>query len=328
MLNLIIKRLLQACLVVWLMATLVFFALHVIGSPIDILLSPDATEQDRQRLIADLGLNLPLWQQYLLFLQGMLHGDLGRSYVFNQPALTLILQRFPATLELAVSATVLAIVIALPLGLYAGLKPDSLLSKSIMAGSILGFSLPTFWAGLLLIMFFSVGLGWLPSGGRGEMKTVLGIQWSFLTLDGLRHLILPAVNLALFKASLLLRLTRAGVREEYSANYLRLAKARGLSSLRINFIHLLKNIVIPLITVIGMEFGSVISFSVVTETIFAWPGMGKLIIDSINMLDRPVIVAYLMIIVTLIVVINLVVDIISSLLNPRIRLSAGGNSHG
>lgn len=328
MLNLIIKRLLQACLVVWLMATLVFFALHVIGSPIDILLSPDATEQDRQRLIADLGLNLPLWQQYLLFLQGILHGDLGRSYVFNQPALTLILQRFPATLELAVSATVLAIVIALPLGLYAGLKPDSLLSKSIMAGSILGFSLPTFWAGLLLIMFFSVGLGWLPSGGRGEMKTVLGIQWSFLTFDGLRHLILPAVNLALFKASLLLRLTRAGVREEYSANYLRLAKARGLSSLRINFIHLLKNIVIPLITVIGMEFGSVISFSVVTETIFAWPGMGKLIIDSINMLDRPVIVAYLMIIVTLIVVINLVVDIISSLLNPRIRLSAGGNSHG
>ncbi len=328
MLNLIIKRLLQACLVVWLMATLVFFALHVIGSPIDILLSPDASEQDRERLIADLGLNLPLWQQYLLFLQGMLHGDLGRSYVFNQPALTLILQRFPATLELAVSATVLAIVIALPLGLYAGLKPDSLLSKSIMAGSILGFSLPTFWAGLLLIMFFSVGLGWLPSGGRGEMKTVLGIQWSFLTLDGLRHLILPAVNLALFKASLLLRLTRAGVREEYSANYLRLAKARGLSSLRINFIHLLKNIVIPLITVIGMEFGSVISFSVVTETIFAWPGMGKLIIDSINMLDRPVIVAYLMIIVTIIVVINLVVDIISSLLNPRIRLSAGGNSHG
>lgn len=328
MLNLIIKRLLQACLVVWLMATLVFFALHVIGSPVDILLSPDATERDRQQLIAELGLNLPLWQQYGLFLQGLLHGDLGRSYVFNQPALTLILQRFPATLELAVSATLLAIIIALPLGLYAGLKPDSWLSKTIMAGSILGFSLPTFWAGLLLIMFFSVGLGWLPSGGRGEMKTFLGIQWSFLTSDGLRHLLLPAINLALFKTSLLLRLIRAGVREEMSANYMRLAKARGLSGLRITFVHLLKNIVIPLITVVGMEFGSIISFSVVTETIFAWPGMGKLIIDSINMLDRPVIVAYLMIIVTLIVVINLVVDLLSSLLNPRIRLNTGENAHG
>ncbi|WP_044327961.1 ABC transporter permease [Citrobacter amalonaticus] len=328
MLNLIIKRLLQACLVVWLMATLVFFALHVIGNPVDILLSPDATERDRQQLIAELGLNLPLWQQYGLFLQGLLHGDLGRSYVFNQPALTLILQRFPATLELAVSATLLAIVIALPLGLYAGLKPDSWLSKTIMAGSILGFSLPTFWAGLLLIMFFSVSLGWLPSGGRGEMHTFLGVQWSFLTSDGLRHLLLPAINLALFKTSLLLRLTRAGVQEEMSANYMRLAKARGLSGLRMTFVHLLKNIVIPLITVVGMEFGSIISFSVVTETIFAWPGMGKLIIDSINMLDRPVIVAYLMIIVTLIVVINLVVDILSSLLNPRIRLNAGEKAHG
>ncbi len=326
MLNSVVRRCVQALLVVWLMATLVFFSLHVIGSPIDILLSPDATEQDRQRLIVELGLDKPLWTQYLFYLQGLMQGDLGISYVFNQPALLLIWQRFPATLELAVTATLLAVAIALPLGIYAGLKPDSIPAKAIMAGSILGFSLPTFWAGLLLIMCFSVWLGWLPSGGRGETAGMLGVQWSFLTLDGLRHLLLPAINLALFKASLLLRLTRAGVREELPAGYMRLARARGLPGSRIVFIHLLKNIVIPLITVIGMEFGAVISFSVVTETIFAWPGMGKLIIDSINMLDRPVIVAYLMVIVVLIVGINMLVDIIYTLLNPRIRFGAEGKS--
>jgi peptide/nickel transport system permease protein len=189
-----------------------------------------------------------------------------------------------------------------------------------MAGSILGFSLPTFWVGLMLIMVFAVYLGWLPSTGRGDTGTLLGLQWSFLTWDGLAHLLMPALNLALFKISLVIRLTRAGVRETMLMDYVKFARAKGLSPFRVTFVHVFKNILIPVVTVTGLEFGSTIAFSVVTESIFAWPGMGKLIIDSINVLDRPVIVAYLMIIVLMFITINLIVDLTYSLLDPRVRL--------
>ncbi|MDX5630613.1 MULTISPECIES: ABC transporter permease [unclassified Brenneria] len=326
MLNSVLRRVFQAMMVVLAMTIIVFVALHVIGNPVDILLPADADQHDRQRLISELGLDQPLFRQYLLFLRGVLHGDAGTSYVFNLPALQVIWQRLPATLELAVCAMLLAVLIAIPLGLYAGLKPDAWLAKVIMAGSILGFSLPNFWVGLMLIMLFSVWLGWLPSGGQGETVQLFGASWSFLTLDGLQHLLMPALNLALFKTALLLRLTRAGVQEVLPQDYIRLAHAKGLPYRRIIAVHVLKNILIPLVMVIGMEFGSVIAFSVVTETIFAWPGMGKLIIDSINVLDRPVIVAYLMIIVLLFVGINLVVDIIYTLLDPRVRLNGQGKS--
>jgi peptide/nickel transport system permease protein len=208
----------------------------------------------------------------------------------------------------------------LPLGLWAGLKPDAVSSKAIMAGSILGFSLPTFWVGLMLIMIFSVWLGWLPPTGRGETVSVLGVEVSFLTTDGLRHLFMPALNLALFKLALLIRLTRAGTREAMVQDYVRFARAKGVSERRIVRIHVLKNILIPIVTVIGLEFGSVIAFAIVTETIFAWPGMGKLLIDSINVLDRPVIVAYLLVIVILFVFINLVVDVLYTALDPRVRV--------
>jgi peptide/nickel transport system permease protein len=189
-----------------------------------------------------------------------------------------------------------------------------------MATSILGFSLPTFWVGLMLIMVFAVQLGWLPSTGRGDTAELLGVQWSFLTLDGLRHLILPAVNLSLFKVSLVIRLTRAGVRETVMMDYVKFARAKGLSPNRVIFVHVLKNIMIPVITVTALEFGSTIAFSVVTESIFAWPGMGKLIIDSIYVLDRPVIVAYLMIIVFMFIILNFTVDVLYSVLDPRVRL--------
>jgi peptide/nickel transport system permease protein len=232
------------------------------------------------------------------------------------------MQRMPATLELALAATFGAIIIGLPLGLYAGLKPNSIVSKGIMAGSILGFSLPTFWVGLMLIMIFAVQLGWLPSTGRGDTREIFGMRWSFLTVDGLRHLVMPALNLALFKISLVIRLTRAGVRETMLMDYVKFARAKGLSPFRVTFVHVFKNILIPVVTVTGLEFGSTIAFSVVTETIFAWPGMGKLIIDSINVLDRPVIVAYLMIIVLLFITINLVVDLMYSVLDPRVRLDS------
>jgi peptide/nickel transport system permease protein len=276
------------------------------------------------RIIAALGLDQPLWKQYLLFVNDALHGNLGRSFVFNEPALRLIAQRMPATMELAVTAVLMSVLFGIPLGLYAGLYPDGATARTIMAGSILGFSLPTFWVGLMLIMVFAVQLGWLPSTGRGATAELLGIQWSFLTLDGLRHLLLPALNLSLFNISLVLRLTRAGVRETLPMDFVKFARAKGLTPARVIFVHVLKNIMIPVVTVVGLELGSTIAFAVVTESVFAWPGMGKLIIDSINVLDRPVIVAYLMMIVLLFVSINLVVDLLYTVLDPRVRLEAKG----
>jgi peptide/nickel transport system permease protein len=320
----LVRRLLQALLVVFAMSVIVFVGVYAIGDPVEILISPDADQIERERAVQSLGLDLPLWQQYLVFLGNALQGDLGRSFVFNEPALKLILQRMPATLELAFGAMFISIVVGLPLGLYAGLRPNSPVSKTIMAGSILGFSLPTFWVGLMLIMVFAVQLGWLPSTGRGETATFLGVQWSFLTLNGLSHMAMPAINLALFKISLVIRLTRAGVRETMLMDYVKFARAKGLSPARVTFVHVFKNILIPVVTVVGLELGSTIAFSVVTESVFAWPGMGKLIIDSINVLDRPVIVAYLMIIVLMFITINLIVDLTYSLLDPRVRLEGKG----
>ena len=316
----LLRRMIQALFVVLAMTVIVFLGVNVIGDPVEILISPNADQAERTRAIIAFGLDKPLWQQYALFLRGALHGDLGRSFVFNEPALRLIGQRMPATMELAVTAMLLSIVIGIPLGLYAGLHPDGVLGRATMAGSILGFSLPSFWVGLMLILVFAVSLGWLPSSGRGATRELFGVPWSFLTRDGLAHMALPALNLALGNIALTLRLTRAGVRENLPMDYVRFARAKGLSPSRIVFVHVLKNILIPIVTVIGLEFGSTIAFSVVTESVFAWPGMGKLIIDSINVLDRPVIVAYLMVICLLFVVINLVVDLAYMALDPRVRL--------
>ena len=321
MLVFVIRRLLQSTVVLFAMSLLVFLGVYAIGNPVDILINPNADQEDIERAIKGLGLDKPLWEQYLVFLRQAAEGDLGKSFAFNVPALQLILERMPATLELATAAMLIAIVVGLPLGLWAGLKPDSLAGRSIMAGSILGFSLPTFWVGLMLIMVFSVYLGWLPSNGRGPTTDLLGIPVSFLSWDGIRHLIMPATNLALFNLALVIRLTRAGTREALLQDYVKFARAKGLSDRRVIGVHVLKNISIPIVTITGLQFGTLIAFAIVTETIFAWPGMGKLIIDSINVLDRPVIVAYLLIIVTLFIVINLAVDILYSVLDPRVRLS-------
>jgi peptide/nickel transport system permease protein len=321
MLVYLIRRLLQSAAVLLVMSLLVFVGVFAIGDPVEILINPEADQTEIARVRASLGLDLPLWQQYGLFLMNAASGDLGRSFVFSTPAIELILQRMPATLELAVTATFMGVMIGVPLGMLAGLKPESKIGKSIMAGSILGFSLPTFWVGLMLIMIFAVQLGWLPSTGRGETRSIFGLEFSFLTWDGLRHLALPALNLALFKMSLTIRLSRAGTREAMLQDYVKFARAKGLASKRIIFVHVFKNIMIPLVTVLGLELGSTIAFAVVTETIFAWPGMGKLIIDSINRLDRPVIVAYLMIIVFMFILINLLVDLLYSVLDPRVRLA-------
>jgi len=318
----IIRRLLQSVLVLFFMSLIVFVGVYAIGNPVDILINPQADQADIANAIAALGLDRPLAEQYLIFVKQALSGDLGKSFAYNMPAIRLILERMPATLELALCATAMATLLGIPLGLWAGLAPESWPGKLIMTGSILGFSLPTFWLGLMLIMVFAVELGWLPSGGRGPTTELLGIPVSFLSWEGLRHLILPAINLALFKLSLIIRLTRAGTREALLQDYVKFARAKGLSNARVVGVHVLKNIMIPVITVIGLEFGSVIAFAIVTESIFAWPGMGKLLIDSIGVLDRPVIVGYLCIVVVLFVALNLAVDLLVSWLDPRVRLGA------
>jgi peptide/nickel transport system permease protein len=322
-----IRRLGQSLFVLVVMSFLVFVGVYAIGNPIELLVNPQADAIERARATAALGLDKPLVEQFGTFLARAASGDLGRSFVYNIPAIELILDRLPATLELALAAMVIAIALGIPLGLLAGLRPHSFVGRSIMAGSILGFSLPTFWVGLVLIMVFSVQLGWLPPNGRGETVLLLGIPVSFLTLDGLAHLAMPALNLALFKLSLLVRLTRAGTREALLQDYVKFARAKGLGPGRVIGVHVLKNILIPIVTVIGLELGSVIAFAIVTESIFAWPGTGKLLIDSINQLDRPVIVAYLMVIVFIFIAINFAVDVLYSLLDPRVRLGSTATAH-
>jgi len=316
----ILRRLLQSAAVVVAMTLIVFFGVSVIGDPIDMF----APQQCDQRCVAELrrqfGLDRPLWEQYVVFIRNALRGEIGNSFQFGLPALDVILDRAPATLELALAAVLLAFVIGVPLGMWAGLRPDALSSRMIMTVSTVGFSVPTFWLGLIFIMVFALWLGWLPTTGRGATMRVLGIEWSFLTPSGLAHLILPAATLAVFNIALVIRLTRAGMREVLFADYVKYARAKGVAERRILLTHVLKNILIPVVTVLGMEFGGTVAFAVVTETIFSWPGMGKLLIDAIEVLDRPLIVAYLVLVAVLFVAINLLVDILYSVLDPRVRL--------
>ncbi|QEI04576.1 ABC transporter permease [Pigmentiphaga aceris] len=323
MLAFIIRRLLQAILVMVVMSALVFIGIYLVGDPISMLASPDATELDRAAIRQSLGLDLPLWQQYMVFVSQAVQLDFGKSFLANQPAMQLILERMPATLELAFVSMSIAVLVGVPLGIIAGLRPKAVASRGIMTGSILGFSLPNFWVGLMLIMVFAVFLGWFPSGGRGDTVAVGPVQLSLFTLDGWKHLLLPALTIALAKGALIIRVTRAATRESLPMDYIKFARAKGLSWGRILRVHLLKNILIPIVTISGLEFGQVVAFAVVTETVFAWPGMGKLLLDSIITLDRPVVVAYLLLVVFFLVMLNLVVDILYSVLDPRVRLQGG-----
>ncbi|MGO4388715.1 ABC transporter permease [Microvirga sp. 2YAF29] len=322
MIGFFIQRVLQALMVVIAMSIIVFLGVYAIGNPIDVMIDPASDQALREALIQRYGLDRPLIEQYFVFMSNMLHGDLGESFIYRLPVLSLIWSRFPATLELALTAMMIATCLGIPLGLWAGYKPESLSAKAIMAFSVLGFSVPSFWVGLLLIMTFAVELGWLPSGGRGPTSTVFGIPMSITSLEGWSYILLPAFNLALFKLGLLIRLTRAGTAEVMSSDYVRFARAQGLSERKVVGLHVLKNISIPIVTVFGLELGSTLAFAVVTETVFNWPGMGKLIIDSITVLDRPVMVAYLILVVFLFVLINLIVDLVYGQLDPRIRVKA------
>lgn len=316
----IVRRLLQTGLVVLIMSALVFAGLYLIGDPVLMMASPEATDLEREAIRRNLGLDRPLWEQYFIFLTKAAQLDFGNSFLTGESAMHLILERMPATLELATLAMLISMVVGVPLGVYAGLRPESLLSRTIMSGSVLGFSLPNFWVGLMLIMLFAVMLGWVPAGGRGPVEDFGLIKLSIFNWDGLRHLMLPALTIATAKCALIIRVTRAATRECLPQDYIKFARAKGLRERRVLGVHLLKNIMIPIVTIGGLEYGQVFAFAVVTETVFSWPGMGKLLIDSIVNLDRPVVVAYLMLTVVFLAMLNLIVDIGYTLLDPRVRL--------
>ena len=321
MLTYLLRRLAQIVALLFAMSLVVFFGVYAIGDPVEMLVDPNLGQEARDEAVRVLGLDRPLVEQYLTYLDGLRRGDFGRSFIYGESALRIILERSPATFELAFAAMVFAVVLGIPLGIVAGCYPDRFLGRTVLGGSILGFSLPSFWVGLMLIMCFAVYLGWLPSGGRGLTRDVLGVPLSMATLDGIRHLILPAVNLGIYILSFVIRVTAAGVRETLLQDYVRYARAKGLSPRRVLFVHVLRNVLIPVVTILGLEFATVLAFSVVTESVFAWPGMGKLLIDAIGLLDRPVVVAYLLIVVTIFAAVNLIVDILYAVIDPRVRLT-------
>ncbi|MEM9249863.1 MAG: ABC transporter permease [Pseudomonadota bacterium] len=320
----IVKRLLQAMLVLAVMTVLVFFGVNVVGNPVYIFASSECDQPCLDAIMRDLGLDRPIWEQYWVFIGNLLEGDLGNSFTHGVPAMSLIWERLPATLELAFTALLIALAVGLPLGVAAGLRPTHWTSRLIMSFSMLAFSVPIFWIGLIMIIVFSVSLGWMPSVGRGDTIEVLGVDLSFLTLDGLHHLAMPAFTLSLIMMAMVIRLTRAGMREVLFSDYIKFARANGVREGRILSLHVMRNILIPIVTVLGMELGGVIAFAVVVESIFSWPGVGKMLIDAIAVLDRPLIVAYLIFVVIMFVFLNLITDILYSLLDPRVRL--GGNA--
>jgi peptide/nickel transport system permease protein len=320
MFGFILSRILQAIPVLLVVGFIAFALFAYVGDPVTILLGQDHTEAQRLALVQQLGLDRPFFVQYGRFLLTALHGDFGISYRLAQPVVGLIGERLPATLELAVTATVLAFAIGVPMGVYTGIYRTSLLSRLFMVVSLVGVSLPIFLLGILLILVFSVALGWLPSFGRGPVVHV-GSWWTtgFASWAGIRALILPAITLGLFQMTLIMRLVRSEMLEVLRSDYIRFARARGLSDRAILFGHALKNTLVPVITVIGLQFGGIVAFSLVTETVFQWPGMGLLLVQSVVVADIPVMSAYLLLIALVFVTINLVVDLLYYAMDPRLR---------
>ncbi|MCK4260268.1 MAG: ABC transporter permease [Halanaerobiales bacterium] len=321
MLEYITKRLGQIILVLFVITIIVFMMMQFAGDPISNLLPPDAQPWQVEEMKAALGLDQPIYMQYINFLKNALRGNLGISFYHQLPALALVLERLPATLELSFVAMCISIIIAIPAGVFVAVKSDSFISKGIMMGSLVGISLPTFLIGILLILFFSVNLAWLPSSGRGEVIGLLNFDTSLLTLDGWKHILMPALTLGFYMVAMLIRLVKAGMVEVLQADYVNFARAKGVPNRIITFKHALRNTMIPVVTVIGLQLGRLIAFSMITEKIFAWPGIGKLILDSIQRLDRPVVMAYLLVVAVIFAGINLFVDLLYLVIDPRVDLN-------
>ncbi len=325
----ILSRILQAIPVLLIVGFISFAMFAYIGDPVSIMLGQDYTEAQRIALVHQLGLDKPFFVQYADFLWAALHGNFGRSFRLASPVAALIAERLPATLELAVTASVLAFAIGVPMGVYTGIYRNSWLSRLFMVVSLIGVSLPTFLTGILLILVFAVALGWLPSFGRGPVVHI-GAWWTtgFTTWAGIKSLILPAITLGLFQMTLIMRLVRAEMLEVLRTDYIKFARARGLSNRAINFGHALKNTLVPVITIMGLQFGGLVAFALVTETVFQWPGVGLLLVQSVTSADIPVMSAYLLLIAVLFVVINLVVDLLYYAVDPRLRAQRDGAGGG
>jgi peptide/nickel transport system permease protein len=321
----IFSRILQSIPVLLVVGFISFAMFAFVGDPVTTMLGQDFTEAQRLALVHQLGLDKPFFLQYLDYLWAALHGNFGISYRMARPVSVLIAERLPATVELAVTSAVLAVVVGVPMGVYTGIRRNSFVSRIFMIFSLLGVSLPTFLIGILLILVFSVLLGWLPSYGRGDVVQFAHWSTGFLTLSGLKALILPAITLALFQMTLIMRLVRSEMLEVLRSYYVKFARARGLSERAINFGHALKNTLVPVITIIGLQLGGLVAFSIVTETVFQWPGMGLLLVQSITAADMPIMAAYLQLIAVVFVVINLLVDLLYYAVDPRLRVGRGAH---
>ncbi|MDR1978324.1 MAG: ABC transporter permease [Synergistaceae bacterium] len=317
----LVTRIGQLVAVLFIVSMLVFFMTSVVGDPLQLLVRQNASNEERQAAMEYLGLDKPLYVQYGKFIVSTLSGDFGKSYMYHTSALRLIAERFPATMEIVIVAMLLSGFIAIPLGVYAGAYPKRMLSKTVMTLSVTGISLPSFWVGMVLIFVFGLHFSVLPVSGRGQVGSLLGIQTSFATLDGWKHLLLPSITLALSNMATILRLTRAGMRETMKQDFIKFARAKGVRNRKVLFGHALKNTLIPVVTVFGLQLGTLIAFTTITETIFAWPGMGKLLIDAINAGDRPIISAYIIFVAFMFVFLNFIVDLLYTLIDPRIDLS-------
>ena len=320
MVKTILQRFFQMIIVMIVVTILVFLMSYKISNPVYLLLPETATEEQVAEAMKELGLDRPLYIQYGIFLKNVLHGDFGNSYFYHQSALSVILEKMPATMELVLVTMILTILIGIPLGVFAGAYPKRLTSKATMTLSIFGVSLPSFWVGMILIYVFSLGLRVTPVSGRGAVGTILGIETSLATLDGWHHIILPSITLALGNIASIIRLTRAGTQEQMRQDYVKFARAKGVATRKVLFGHALKNTLIPVITILGLQLGDLIAFTTITETIFAWPGMGKMALDAISQNDRPIISAYLLMVSGMFILINFIVDVLYTVIDPRVSL--------
>jgi len=316
----IIRRFAQSLAVMVVVAFIAFGLFNFTGDPVTFMVGQDATQEERARLRSELGLDLPFYVQFGRFVGRAVHGEFGLSLRQGRPVATLLKERLPATIELAVAAALLALLVGIPAGVYTALKRHSWLSQTMLAASLVGVSLPTFLIGILLILIFAVILGWLPSFGRGETVALGWWTTGLLTKSGLKALILPAITLSLFQMTLIMRLVRAEMLEVLRTDYIKFARARGLTDRAIHFGHALKNTLVPVITITGLQLGAIIAFAIITETVFQWPGMGLLFIQAVSFADVPVMAAYLCFIALVFVIINLIVDLLYYAVDPRLRI--------